>query len=100
MATTNMTNIRNQAERAGNAATRKVGEWADDAQGIASDVTRRAGDAYDTAREYAGEAYDYAADRMCNATKSAESFVKSHPLPTVLAALGVGILIGAVCWRD
>lgn len=89
MATTNMTGVRQQAERVANTANRKVGDWTDQAQEMASDVADRAGDAYDYARDRAGDAYDMS-----------RTFVREHPMPTVLAALGIGVLIGAVCWRS
>lgn len=85
MATTNMSGMKQQVERAVNAA---------------SDVAGRAGDAYDSAREYASEACDKAGEYACDAYDTAATFVKSHPLPSLLAALGVGVLIGAVCWRQ
>lgn len=100
MATTNMSGMKQQAERTINNAGRKAEDWADQARGVASDVAGRASDAYDTARDYASDAYDKASDCAANAYDHASTFVKTHPLPSLFAAVGVGVLIGAVCWRQ
>ena len=45
-------------------------------------------------QEWAGDAYDYAADHVGDFGKEVTSMIRRHPLPAVLIGFGIGLLLG------
>lgn len=71
--------------------------------GYKEDFVTAAGSAYDSARRgarqvagRAGDAYDSAKDYAIDGWKSTSRAARGHPLATVAIAAGVGLLVGAV----
>ena len=63
------------------------------------DVRELGGMAVDTATEAASKLRSRSADRLHKVQGGLEEHVASHPLQSVLLALGVGALIGMLCLR-
>ena len=45
-------------------------------------------------QQWAGDAYDMAADNLGDFGKEVTSLVRRHPIPAILLGFGVGLLLG------
>ena len=84
-------------EKAGDLAQQgkdAVANLADKGKQAASQLMDQAGDVGQKVQRWAGDAYGVTAERVKEYSDEATSMIRRYPIPAVLVALGVGLVIG------
>jgi ElaB/YqjD/DUF883 family membrane-anchored ribosome-binding protein len=87
------------AEELRNAAAAKATEFRQAAEQRAQQIKESAGHATDQVREYADKAWAETRAHTKDIAAEAEKFAREKPLQALLAAFGIGFLVGAILKR-
>ena len=87
------------AEDLRNAATAKAQEFRQAAEQRAQQLKQSAGEATEHFREYADKAWAETRAQTKDIAEEAEKFAREKPLQALLAAFGVGFLVGVILKR-
>ncbi len=87
------------AEELRHAAATKAQEFRQAAEQRAQQIKQSAGEATDHFREYADKAWTETRNHTQDIAAEAEKFAREKPLQALLAAFGVGFLVGVILKR-
>lgn len=87
------------AEDLRNAAAAKAQEFRQAAENRAQQIKQSAGEATEQFREYADKAWTETRGQAKDLAAEAEKFAREKPLQALLAAFGVGFLVGVILKR-
>lgn len=95
-----MENPRDIMNDVGSTARKTANEFKGDVKSAAGDIRSSAREAKNTLRDELTERYADFREQAKEAVSQSESFVKEHPLSTVLGACAVGFIAGALLGRS